>query len=532
MSSNREVQLGHGWRTSWRRRDVRKVAGCVALLAIVLGIGLAAMKETDARPPNVLFIMADEMRWDVLGYQGHPTVKTPHLDALADSGVRFSAAYTVAPICRAARWSAFTGRYAHVHGVLDNLSPANDGEVLLTSLLKHHGYATAISGKLHLLPANLDHDFDDFWSNRDEGPGIHDRYSTFMRQKYGSPNVHPMARGSSPYPNDVLGRDIGRFPYPKEDFMSYWITDRAVEYMESRVRVREPWFLFVSYKVPHSPYRAPEPYWSMYPPESFDVPEIPPEVARRRAAAKDDWTKRHSVDNEGLLRALTAQYFGHVTNVDDNVGRLLDQLTELGFADDTIVIFTSDHGNMLGDRGLFFKGSLYDGATRIPQIIRVPANSPHAPGFRGGKLVDSLVENIDLVPTLLELCGLPIPEQGIQGRSLVSLVMGTNETWEERVFSERLGQMLLTPEYRLHLADLDDPRGQRENTLYDRKLDPNEEHDVSGDPKYAAIQAELVHRIKTWQANRPPPVRIPGMETPTHPPQPQLPTLNSNRPRF
>jgi len=488
---------------------IRTSAGAMAGLAV----GIRASAEVAARPPaathpNILFLMVDEMRWDCLGCAGHPVVKTPNLDRLAQQGLRFANSYSVAPVCCPARRSLFTGRYAHVHGVTQNGLPANDGEILITSILKHYDYTTAISGKLHFHPEGPDYDFDQFWSYANEGPRKLENYREFLFKKHGAKTPFPQKPGTCPWPEDPLGVDVGQFAYPKEDFMSYWIADRAVDFLRSRQGAEKPWFLFTSFLIPHSPYTAPEPYYSMYDPKSFAVPPIPPENVAARARLKG-MEQRHMIADEDLLRAVSAQYFGHCTNVDDNVGRILSELDSLGMADNTIVVFTADHGNMLGDRGRMFKGIMYEGSSHVPHLMRAPKNAAYAAKFNTGRVIDEGVESVDVMPTLLEMAGLPVPEQGVQGKSLLQLAQGLDNNWKNRCFASQKGAMLRTSDYKL-IVDGD----TRE--LYDMRNDPKELHDLAKDPSKAELVADYANRIEAWQQDRPAPVRIQGMSEPSY----------------
>ncbi|MGH9722917.1 MAG: sulfatase family protein, partial [Bryobacteraceae bacterium] len=221
----------------------------------------AALAQGARRRPNILFVMVDEMRWDAMSCETHPVVATPNLDRLAKQGVRFANAYTVAPVCSPARTCVFTGRYADVHGVIRNAMPANPGEIFLPSILKHYGYHTAIAGKLHYVPREFDFGFDQFWSFTAEGPTPELGYMAYLEKKHGSRSKWPYVKGTCPWPDDPLGRDVGVFLYPEPDFETEWITDRSIDYLRSRREKTEPWFLFTSYLKPHSPSVEPKRYF-------------------------------------------------------------------------------------------------------------------------------------------------------------------------------------------------------------------------------------------------------------------------------
>ena len=382
--------------------------------------------------------------------RGHPIVKTPNLDRLAGEGTRFTTAYTCSAVCSPSRYSFFSGRYAHVHGALTNGVLPRENQLLLPTLLKHYGYETAISGKLHFTPARADFDFDHFWSFAGEGPGKLPRWPEYLTEKLGVRGAR-LAPGSQPYPDDPLGHDIARLAYPKEDYQTFWITDRAIDFLRMR-QPEKPFFLFVSYLDPHSPSHLPEPYWSMAASLKVPAPKIPEEVKEERAeAVKNDARGggRHLIADEEMAQALTANYYATMSMVDDNVGRLLDQLKAMGLAEDTIVVFTADHGNMLGDHGRWFKGVAYEGSSRIPLLMKAAANIPAASVFNRGKVIDEIVENVDVMPTLCDMAGLELPKQGIQGKSMVGLVSGTDERWKNRAFEERGSMMVRTPQYKL-----------------------------------------------------------------------------------
>lgn len=467
----------------------------------------AAALPAPRRRPNILFLMVDEMRWDAMRCAGHAVVETPNLDRLARQGVRFNACYTVSPVCSPARASLFTGRYAHVHGVTANGVPAFTGEIFLPSILKHYGYHTAISGKLHYTPARFDYGFDQFWSFTAEGPTPELGYQAYLRRKYGSPNKWPIVPGTCPWPDDPLGRDVGLFKYPKEDFETEWITDRAIEYLRSRRRESRPWFLFTSYLKPHSPSVEPEPYFSKYDPNSIPIPKLPAN-ARQIRAAQPERQRRHYVDDERMVRVMSALYYGAITHVDEQIGRLLGELEKLGMADDTLIVFTADHGNMLGDRGRWFKGLQYEGSARVPLIWRGPRGAQE----NTGRVVEKVVENTDLLPSILEAAGIPIPE-GVQGRSFLKLARGQDPDWKNRCFSQLRSAMVVDGHWKLIDNSLN---GSGPFELYDLANDPKEERDLSREARHQERIAEYRKWLAAWRAERPGPIKIPGMPTPAY----------------
>lgn len=476
---------------------------------LVLGLACLTRSAAAADRPNILFIMVDEMKWNVMSGAGHPLVKTPHLDRLAREGTRFTTAYTVAPICTPSRYSFFTGRYAHVHGAIDNSTPTREPQVLLPAILKHHGYQTAISGKLHFIPKDFDHSFDSFWSFSGEGPRKLPTWPQTVAKKHGAESVRKLA--VRPFPSDPLGKDLGKLTYPKEDSQTFWITDRAVDFLQQRDAAK-PFFLFVSYLDPHSPSHLCEPYWSMF--DAAKIP-LPPSFKQDPARPSSSADNRHEVNDPEIVRALTAAYYAKVTMVDDNVGRLLAKLRALGLAENTLIVFTADHGNMLGDLNRWFKGAMYEGSARIPLLMKAPAASPFATTFNRGAVVSSIVENIDVMPTLCELVGVPLPTAGIQGRSMTALVAGQAVDWKNRAFAERNSSMIRTPQFKyINNSRGNERHGGGKPELYDLIKDPLEMNNLAGDPAHAAIVKDLAGQLEAWQRDNPPVPVMAGVALP------------------
>jgi arylsulfatase A-like enzyme len=472
-----------------------------------LAAGAASRLRAAASRPNILFIMVDEMRWDAMGCEKHSIVKTPNLDRLAAQGVRFSSSYTVSPVCSPSRASAFTGRYAHVHGCISNGIPANNGEIFLPSILKHHGYHTAIAGKLHYTPARFDYGFDQFWSFSSEGPTPEIGYNEYLRKKHGSPAKWATAPGTKPWPDDPLGTDVGLFKYPEEDFETDWLTARSLEFIRSRKGNPQPWFLFTSYLKPHSPSVEPEPYFSMYDPAKIPPPKLPPNAKEIRAAQRNQ-SRRHYIDNEEMARVMSAKYFGAITHVDKHVGEILGELEKLGIAENTLVLFTADHGNMLGEKGRWFKGIQYEGSVRIPLLWRGPRGAAE----NGGRVVDKVVENTDLVPSILESAGIPVP-RGVQGSSFLKLARGQDPGWKDRCFSQLRGGMLVQGRWKLIDNSLD---GSGPFELYDLGNDPKEDRNLAAEAAQRSRVESMRGELAAWRNDRPAPVSVPGMATPAY----------------
>ncbi len=476
------------------------------LLLGASALPLAAAGASPARP-NILFIMVDEMRWDAMSSERHPVVATPNLDRLAKQGVRFSNAYTVAPVCSPARTCVFTGRYADVHGVTTNQIPAHDGEIFMPSMLKHYGYHTAIAGKLHYMPKRYDFGFDQFWTFTDEGPAPELGYMSYLEKKHGSRAKFPIVPGTCPQPDDPLYRDIGVFRYPERDFETEWITDRSLEYLRSRKESPQPWFLFSSYLKPHSPSVEPKRYFDKYNPADIPIPKLPANIKELRAAQQGRG-KRKFIDDERMLRIMSAAYYGAISHIDDHVGKLLSELDRLGMADNTLVLFTADHGNMLGDRGRMFKSVMYEGSSHVPLIWRGPKGSPE----NSGRVETKIIENTDLLPTVFEAVGIGTPA-GVQGQSFLKLACGKDPDWKDRCYSQLATAMVRTPQWKL----IDNSRNlSGAFELYDMRNDPKEERNVAEEAKHRDLLRDYKQQLTAWRADKPAHVKIPGMAEPAY----------------
>lgn len=472
--------------------------------------GFAAAEGAQLRKsrPNIMFIMVDEMRWDAMSSEHHPVVATPNLDRLARQGMRFANAYTVAPVCSPSRSCVFTSRYADVHGCTMNGIPANDGEIFMPSILKHYGYHTAIAGKLHYTPRRHDYGFDQFWSFTSEGPTPELGYMHYLQKKHGSPQKFAIVPGTCPWPDDPLGRDVGVFRYPEEDFETEWITQRSLEYLRDPKRASQPWFLFTSYLKPHSPSVEPKRYFDKYDPSAIPIPKLPANIKEIRAA-ETGRGKRKFIADEQMLRVMSAAYYGAIAHIDDQVGKLLNELERLGMADNTLVLFTADHGNMLGDRGRMFKGIMYEGSSHVPLIWRGPKGAPE----NTGRVEQKIIENTDLMPTILQSVGVPPITQGLQGQSFLNLARGKDSHWKDRCYSQLATAMIRTPQFKF----IDNSRNlSRAFELYDMRNDPKEECNLSADAKYKDHVEEWKRQLTAWRADKPAPVKIAGMPMPAY----------------
>jgi uncharacterized sulfatase len=468
------------------------------LLIICIAWGRTqAAPNPPTRHPNILFLLVDELRADCLGAEGHPLVKTPHLDQLGREGIRFNRAYVSAPICSPDRATLFTGRYPQSHGVVTNGLPFRAGETILPEYLRRRGYTTAMIGKLHL--RKTPEWFDQEWLTTG---GSGKEYQSFVRES--KPGFRGRA-GVEAVPETFIGPPrtplrIGTSVLPDHLYEEAWIADKAIEFMQQQQEGSKPWFLFVSMYKPHSPYVIPEPYASMYDPHSIPLPKT---FVTGTARPENNKNPRHFINDPDLLKTVAAHYYGSISMIDAHMGRILRELDKLGLRDDTIVLFTSEHGNMMGEHNRMFKGVMYEPSARVPQFLRYPKRL-------GSNVVSEIThDHTAIVPTLLELADLPLPE-GVQGESLVR-ALKSGESSERPAFSVYRDRMAVIGDWKLIDPSVGtvpqvDPRPEPQ--LFNLKDDPIERHNLYGKPEHAGTQKRLQAAIDNWWEKTRPHVKV------------------------
>ncbi len=459
---------------------------------IMLVFGLFAASCTqESDPPNVLFIAVDDLNTD-LGTYDHDLVSSPHIDRLAARGVRFDRAYCQYPVCSPSRSSFLTGLYPEQIGVLtnqDSLRKHIPDIPTLPQWFKEHGYHTARVGKIfhYGVPSQIGTDgMDDpaSWSEIVNPRGIdrevHDRIHTLVPNQYGG-----TLSWLSMDPEDGLHTDeLG--------------ATAAIRIMEEQhpSRTGTPLFLAVGFYRPHTPFVAPAPYFELYAMDQIDpVLEQPGDRVDIPIAALADRPRQRELTIEERREIIQA-YYASVSFMDAQVGRLLDALERLELADNTIVVFVSDHGYHLGHHGLWQKGDLFEGSVRVPLVVAAPE------GLQKGSGTEALVELVDLYPTLVDLAGLSAPEH-LKGSSLRPILEDTDRpgrvaaftvgwsraAWMHPEISNRnvMGYSIRTRRFRYTEWN----GGNEGAELYDYEVDPMEIDNLVGDPIYADTLARL-----------------------------------------
>ncbi|HVU23032.1 MAG TPA: sulfatase [Opitutus sp.] len=481
-------------RSSKRKRRRRPAAFALrgALLAVMLVAGAGSARAATPKF-NVLFIVSDDLNCD-LGCYGAKEMQTPNIDRLAARGVRFSRAYCQYPLCSPSRASFLTGRRPNVTGVLllptkkEPVSPHFrqyiPATVTLPELFKEDGAFAARVGKMYhyAVPREIGTGgLDDplSWTQTFNPRGRDCDEESFITKmhpgKFGDTLSWLAADGDDTEQTDGIGA-----------------TD-AIGLLEKFKRERRPFFLGVGFYRPHTPYVAPKKWFGLYPKSRIELPTLSADdKTRTPAAAYLSARKGQDEATDDLRRDAIQAYHASTSFVDAQVGRVVDALDRLGLAENTIIVFTSDHGYHLGDHGLWQKYSLFERSTRVPLIIVLPN------GLNAGKTADGLVEMVDIYPTLAALCGLPAPSY-LDGTDLRPMLEQPAATLKDAAFSQIEwgnidGYSVRTDRWR-YTEWVVEGR-QTAAVLFDETNDPAEAHNLVYDPAQAGLVAKLHERLE------------------------------------
>ncbi len=501
-----------------------------------------------SKKPNFLLIITDQHRADWLGCAGHPVVRTPNIDAIAAKGTMFEDFHVALPVCMPNRASLMTGRMPSVHGLRHNGCLLPTRANTFVDVLAKGGYATASIGKSHLQPFTdspplrdadtVERLVPEAWkpepdSYKKEEPasfqGSADtpfetpyygfqhvdlvtshgdqcggQYGQWFRETV--PNWEALHDPANELDHEYTCPQAYRTPIPEESYPTAWIADKAIEYIQGRAEQEDPFFAFVSFPDPHHPFNPPGKYWDMYDPKDFEV-ELPYEAHENPTPPMEYESEKWKsgvlppipqmpfrADDQHILeaKALTA---GMITMIDDHVGRIIEALKATGAYDNTIIIFTSDHGDYLGDFNLMLKGAI-----QTPSITRVPMIWSD-PETRAGVRTDTLASTIDISASILDRVGLN-PYNGMQGRSFLKALGGAVPHRDEVMIEHndggpRMGfsksarvRTLRTKAWRMSVF-----AGEDWGELYDLNADPKECKNLWDDPAYGSVKAELSLRL-------------------------------------
>lgn len=508
-----------------------------------------------ARRPNFLLFVTDQHRADHLGCAGHPDVRTPHIDALAAQGVRFTECHVATPICQPNRASLMTGRLPSAHGVQMNGRELSHGERTFVQTLQAGGYRTALIGKAHLQnitavppawPAAADRPPTDarrpfpgphgqeVWTRWEADPSFelalpyygfehvrltighadeqHGHWRRWLRDQTPEADRLIGPDNAIPTPDLRLGRlrQAWRTRLPESLHPTAYIAARTCDWLSARTGDDPPFFLQCSFPDPHHPFTPPGRYWDLFDPDAVSLPPgfaadlvnpIPPvQWLRGQRASQPDFRPGYGAFacSEREAREALALNHGSLAFIDAAVGQVMARLKALGLDDHTVVLFTSDHGELLGDRGLMFKGGLHCSAlTRVPFIWRDPAVSTAT-----GSTRSALTQTTDIAPTVLERAGLRATH-GMHGRSLLPVVDGQRSGVRDHLLIEEESQRSdFGLDRRVRMRTYRDQRhrltlydGQPWGELVDLADDPLELHNRWDDPAHQAVRARLMEAL-------------------------------------
>ncbi|MCF3650338.1 sulfatase family protein [Synoicihabitans lomoniglobus] len=359
-----------------------------------------------AKPRNVVFILSDDHRWDAMSFMNHPLAETPQMDRLAAEGAHLRNALVTTSLCSPSRASILTGLYTFRHRVIDNQRPVPEGTVYFPQYLQKAGYATAFIGKWHM------------GSSGDRPQPGFDRWVSFRGQGQYLPTGNTL---------NVDGADV-----PQQGYITDELTDYAVDWLKQQHAAEKPFFLYLSHKAVHANFTPAERHagqfadraWQRAPSEAVTA-EMTRHQPRWLRDQRNSW---HGVDfpyhSELDIDAYYRAYAETLSAVDDSIGRVMAQLETMGVADDTLVVYMGDNGFMFGEHGLIDKRVAYEASIRVPMLMRCPAL------FAGGQVIDEVVANIDIAPTVMEMMGLQAPAH-FDGLSVAPLLRGEHPQWRD-----------------------------------------------------------------------------------------------------
>lgn len=449
----------------------------------------AADADAPKKKLNVVLLIGDDHAAYALGAYGNQQVRTPNLDGLAAQGMRFDRAYCTCPMCTPSRQSFLTGRYPRSLGVTQLRTALPATEDTLAKMFQRGGYRTAAIGKMHF-NSQLKHGFDLRLDNPDHAKRLAKKGKTPLPAGI---DVQPPWRPFKDHARTWLNSKTLPWGLVDDDMPGTWFAHQAVEYLNQNKD--EPFFLVVSFTEPHSPFHFPVEFRDRHDPAKFAVPKVGPDDGDFVPAIFRDLTDREK-------QGITAAYYTSVEFLDRNLGRVLDALDKLGLAENTLVIYLGDHGYCLGHHGRFEKHSLWEEAVRAPLLCRWPGRVPV------GKTSDTLVSLFDVVPTMLEAAGQPIPKT-IQAKSLVPVLTGGNTLiHREHVFveySENEEAMLRTDRWAFMYSSgkrerhdgyaTGKPLPGRTIKLFDMRNDPEQMTNLASRPEHKQLVSDLTARL-------------------------------------
>lgn len=430
---------------------------------------------------NVLILYVDQLRRDVLSCYGGKEVQTPNIDFLASNGILLENFYTPSAVCTPSRGCFFTGNYPHENGAYRNGLPIKKDAHGFAEVFTKAGYYTGYLGKWHL----ADH--------KEQGDSLGEYNSLGFEEWNNKVEFGHCKSVVSENGNLVLGREVGN----EESYTTDWLVDRTIEFLKRHEKKEQPFLFTVSIPDPHQPFEIRTPYNTMFDPLKMEIPESFWEKKIPDWAERDAWGRLHYYpyelfDREGHLRRLKSQYLGAVKCIDDNVGRIIQCLKDTGLWDETMVIFTTDHGEYMGEHGLMEKNNLYESVYHIPCAISMPWKKVQK------RRCDIWMNVVDFAPTLAGMIGIPYLFK-VHGKDLSRNLLENKET-EQVLYihpSDVPRAGILTPEFELAYVGTGWYQEEfHDHILFDMKKDPFQMNNVFGKSEYAKVQSALTERLR------------------------------------
>jgi choline-sulfatase len=487
------------------RRDL--IASGLGGLA-ALNRGISSPSSRSGRKKNLLILMSDQHKPDCLGIAGHPVAKTPNLDALAQTGLRFRSAYCTNPVCTPSRASILTGLYTHHHGALNNTTPWPFAHKTIANYFSAAGYMSALIGKMHFVDAQthgFDYrlDFNDWYQFL--GPKTRLYADELSRANSGSglPQIDDLWRDEGdPWKGHrelddregpVAVGGVSRLP--ESDHFESFVARESIRFLKNHGK-EQPFLLITSFLKPHDPFMPARRFADMFRAEDMRLPDTWGKVNLNEVPAAVRQSIQHNaptpeLNNTDAARRRIAYYYANLAQMDDRVGAVLHALRDLDLERDTIVVYTSDHGEMLGEHGLWQKFQFYESSCGIPLIIRAPGVAPQ------GNTCPAPVSLVSLLPTLAELCDVTLPST-LDGDSLVPQLREAGLPTKSPVFSEydlgnpRAKYMIRDGNLKFTFWTHDMPE------LYDLQTDPKEMQNLALRSEYRSRVDELKAKLFAW----------------------------------
>jgi choline-sulfatase len=434
--------------------------------------------------PNILMIMADQLAPQWTGAYGHPRIRTPHMDRLASEGVTFDSAYCNSPICAASRASMCTGKYVDRIGAFDNGADFLASTPTFMHHLRRADYEVLLSGKMHFLGPDQLHGFE-----RRLTPEIYP--SSFVWTPDWTRGAYAN-HGTSVDQLKTAGICDWSMQLRYDEEVAFRATE-ALRELAGRQKQGRPFFLCASFTHPHDPFVITKQWWDLYADAEIDLPAAPAQPMETMHPFNQWMQVHHMVDvsppTEQQIRAARHAYWGMVSYFDSQIGQLVDELERLKLSENTIVIVTSDHGEMLGEHGMWFKRTFFEHSTRVPLIVRNPHHAS------GGRRISQTVSLLDLYPTFLDLCEVPDRDRVaelVDGHSLAPSFRGESLAAPNHALCEYYSEGSLQP---LRTVVRDRLKyvyvHEQPPLLFDLMSDPHEQTNRIDDPAYASRLAEL-----------------------------------------